>query len=53
MKKELQQKESKIQYKNSELKRLEYIIQNQTDLTVTQILDIMGGIINVSSSFVD
>lgn len=54
LKRELQQKESKIQYKNSKIvNRLEYIIQNQTDLTVTQILDIMGGIINVSGSFVD
>ena len=54
LKREIQQKESKIQYKNSELiNRLEYIIQNQTELTVTQILDIMEGIINVSSSFVD
>lgn len=53
LKKELQQKESKIQYKNSELKRLEYITKHQADLTVDQILDIMGGIINISSSFVD
>ena len=53
LKKELQQKESKIQYKKSELERLEYITKHHNVLTVTQILEIMEGIINISGRFVD